>query len=390
MSNGLDPVAETAIRQLTETTNKPIKKTPTKRSTLIISGVSKVMCMFSDGGGDGKRWLRGTTSLSHVLLPVCFKLPSQVPIAQDEMALSLGYAASLEATMQEDSIMAGMSEYTEPTQLLETSYSAQRISQELDDTTRSDISERPSVEDVESETGSTGALETRSLKDHKGESKEGGRERLTQAVRYCFHEATSLEGKACQLLPVGKQDVAMDWLLVCSRRGPLLSSHFRFSGLHRADLFLYFVRTGLGVVRAGLLLWVNTDLCYEEHPSECSSQFVKYLASECCPVHIAYSLFHVVEVPTFSWSVSSCLAQCLLLCGQILSKERSRPESLVYFKHSKMHFPNCTRWGWNGVFFSLLDVGCWCLRGKKEVAPSAKLLANWIIFLSELVVWTLG
>lgn len=42
MPNGLDPVAETAIRQLTETNNKPAKKTPTKRSTLIISGVSKV------------------------------------------------------------------------------------------------------------------------------------------------------------------------------------------------------------------------------------------------------------------------------------------------------------------------------------------------------------
>ncbi|XP_074704901.1 phospholipid transfer protein C2CD2L isoform X4 [Strix aluco] len=41
MPNGLDPVAETAIRQLTETNNKPAKKTPTKRSTLIISGVSK-------------------------------------------------------------------------------------------------------------------------------------------------------------------------------------------------------------------------------------------------------------------------------------------------------------------------------------------------------------
>lgn len=31
--------------------------------------------------------------------------------------------------------------------------------QEADETTRSDISERPSVDDVESETGSTGALE---------------------------------------------------------------------------------------------------------------------------------------------------------------------------------------------------------------------------------------
>ncbi|NXC71804.1 C2C2L protein, partial [Anhinga anhinga] len=135
MPNGLDPVAETAIRQLTETNNKPAKKTPTKRSTLIISGVSKV------------------------------------PIAQDEMALSLGYAASLEAAVYGDSASEGaadqMCDSTESSRLLEASPSAQRAGQELDETTRSDISERPSVEDVESETGSTGALETRSLKDHK-------------------------------------------------------------------------------------------------------------------------------------------------------------------------------------------------------------------------------
>uniref|UniRef100_A0A8B9FCC8 C2CD2 like n=1 Tax=Amazona collaria TaxID=241587 RepID=A0A8B9FCC8_9PSIT len=135
MPNGLDPVAETAIRQLTETNNKPAKKTPTKRSTLIISGVSKV------------------------------------PIAQDEMALSLGYAASLEATAYRDSVAEDTGEWvhdsTESSQLPESSLSRQRAGQELDETTRSDISERPSVEDVESETGSTGALETRSLKDHK-------------------------------------------------------------------------------------------------------------------------------------------------------------------------------------------------------------------------------
>ncbi|NWI55126.1 C2C2L protein, partial [Calyptomena viridis] len=136
MPNGLDPVAETAIRQLTETNNKTTKKTPTKRSTLIISGVSKV-----------------------------------VPIAQDEMALSLGYAASLEAMAYGDSAAEGtadqMYDSAESSRLLESSPLGQRASQELDETTRSDISERPSVEDVESETGSTGALETRSLKDHK-------------------------------------------------------------------------------------------------------------------------------------------------------------------------------------------------------------------------------
>ncbi|NWT63066.1 C2C2L protein, partial [Erythrocercus mccallii] len=133
--NGLDPVAETAIRQLTETNNKTTKKTPTKRSTLIISGVSKV------------------------------------PIAQDEMALSLGYAASLEATVYGDSEAEGTAgrihDFTELLQQVEASPLGQRDGQELDETTRSDISERPSMEDVESETGSTGALETRSLKDHK-------------------------------------------------------------------------------------------------------------------------------------------------------------------------------------------------------------------------------
>ncbi|NXP33689.1 C2C2L protein, partial [Leiothrix lutea] len=137
MPTDLDPVAETAIRQLTETNNKTTKKTPTKRSTLIISGVSKV------------------------------------PIAQDEMALSLGYAASLEATAYGDSEAEstaegrGMQDSTELSQQLEASPLGRRDCQELDETTRSDISERPSVEDVESETGSTGALETRSLKDHK-------------------------------------------------------------------------------------------------------------------------------------------------------------------------------------------------------------------------------
>ncbi|XP_024426724.2 phospholipid transfer protein C2CD2L isoform X2 [Desmodus rotundus] len=137
LSNGLDPVAETAIRQLTEPSGRAAKKTPTKRSTLIISGVSKV------------------------------------PIAQDELALSLGYAASLDASMQD---YAGNSRgpssppsddppamFPGPLDVLSSPTSVQ----EADETTRSDISERPSVDDVESETGSTGALETRSLKDHK-------------------------------------------------------------------------------------------------------------------------------------------------------------------------------------------------------------------------------
>lgn len=46
--------------------------------------------------------------------------------------------------------------------------------QDPDETTPSDASERPSVDDVESDTGSTGALETRSLKDHKGKVRGRG------------------------------------------------------------------------------------------------------------------------------------------------------------------------------------------------------------------------
>lgn len=112
LSNGLDPVAETAIRQLTESASKVARKTPTKRSTLIISGVSKV------------------------------------PLSEDNCAISSGYAAAMDAAMHGNHYGAGQ----HPDQ---------------DETTPSDVSERPSVDDVESDTGSTGALETRSLKDHK-------------------------------------------------------------------------------------------------------------------------------------------------------------------------------------------------------------------------------
>ncbi|KAG8569752.1 hypothetical protein GDO81_014532 [Engystomops pustulosus] len=124
----LDPVAETAIRQLTEPGNKSSKRTPTKRSTLIISGVSKV------------------------------------PIGEDEMALSLGYAASMDASLHETSTSLQDS-LTEDSTVFPSELAASHCQD--DDTTRSDISDRPSLDDVDSETGSTGALETRSLKDHK-------------------------------------------------------------------------------------------------------------------------------------------------------------------------------------------------------------------------------
>ncbi|KAM4545272.1 phospholipid transfer protein C2CD2L isoform 2-T2 [Odontesthes bonariensis] len=104
--------SQTAIRQLTESASKAARKTPTKRSTLIISGVSKV------------------------------------PLTEDNCALSSSYAAAMDAAMHGNHYRAGHH-------------------QDPDETTPSDVSERPSVEDVESDTGSAGALETRSLKDHK-------------------------------------------------------------------------------------------------------------------------------------------------------------------------------------------------------------------------------
>ncbi|XP_072282110.1 phospholipid transfer protein C2CD2L isoform X2 [Pyxicephalus adspersus] len=125
----LDPVAETAIRQLTEPTNKPSKRTPTKRSTLIISGVSKV------------------------------------PLGEDEMALSLGYAASMDASLRSPSNVVQDSLIGASTDFL--SEMALSMSRDTCDTTKSDISGWPSLDDVDSETGSIRALETRSLKDHK-------------------------------------------------------------------------------------------------------------------------------------------------------------------------------------------------------------------------------
>lgn len=82
------------------------------------------------------------------------------------MALSLGYAASMDASLLgtstcfQESLTEGSAEF--PSEV------AASQCQDTDETTRSDISDRPSLDDVDSETGSTGALETRSLKDHKG------------------------------------------------------------------------------------------------------------------------------------------------------------------------------------------------------------------------------
>lgn len=81
----------------------------------------------------------------------------QVPITEDDSALSVSYAAAMDAALQGAHSPSGAP-----------NHHGASAHQEAEETTPSDVSERPSVDDVESETGSTGALETRSLKDHKG------------------------------------------------------------------------------------------------------------------------------------------------------------------------------------------------------------------------------
>lgn len=81
-----------------------------------------------------------------------------MPITEDDSALSVGYAAAMDAALQGAQSPSGAP-----------NHHGASTHQEPDETTPSDASERPSVDDAESETGSTGALETRSLKDHKGD-----------------------------------------------------------------------------------------------------------------------------------------------------------------------------------------------------------------------------
>lgn len=78
----------------------------------------------------------------------------QVPVSEDNCTLSSGYAAAMDACMAVHGNHYGIGRH-----------------QDQEETTPSDVSERPSVDDVESDTGSTGALETRSLKDHKGKDR---------------------------------------------------------------------------------------------------------------------------------------------------------------------------------------------------------------------------
>lgn len=85
----------------------------------------------------------------HDYFSIQLSYPRQVPVSEDNCTLLSGYAAAMDAAVHGNHYGIGRH-------------------QDQEETTPSDVSERPSVDDVESDTGSTGALETRSLKDHKG------------------------------------------------------------------------------------------------------------------------------------------------------------------------------------------------------------------------------
>lgn len=80
-----------------------------------------------------------------------------MPITEDDSGVSVSYAAAMDAALQGAQSPSGAP-----------NNHGAGPHQDAEETTPSDASERPSVDDAESETGSTGGLETRSLKDHKG------------------------------------------------------------------------------------------------------------------------------------------------------------------------------------------------------------------------------
>ncbi|KAJ8397213.1 hypothetical protein AAFF_G00440470 [Aldrovandia affinis] len=120
--NGLDPPDDTAIRHLT------MKGPPLKRKSNIIT--------------------------------------AKGPIAAGGSACSIGCAAPAHTGLQ--------GEYSPGGNNCDRTSSQRALRQDRDEAARSSNSERPSTDDMEYETGSTGALETRSLKDHKVGFLRGG------------------------------------------------------------------------------------------------------------------------------------------------------------------------------------------------------------------------
>lgn len=88
-------------------------------------------------------------------------------MSEDNLTLSSSYAAAMDAAVHGNHYSIGRR-------------------QEQEETTPSDVSERPSVDDVESDTGSTGALETRSLKDHKGKDRASSCQTKQIFKRYLY------------------------------------------------------------------------------------------------------------------------------------------------------------------------------------------------------------
>ncbi|XP_078726205.1 phospholipid transfer protein C2CD2L [Lampetra fluviatilis] len=169
--NGLDAVAETAIRQLTESALRNTKATPTKRSTLIISGVSKMpliqdeaalsqlYSMNMDGDDAGPSPLphhyhhhpsAATTSSS--------SLPSSV----QQLALC-GPQSPPAANSTGDSLLDAATAAAAAT-IAATSSSPAAVA----------AGGQPSMSDADSERGSTVGFETGSLKEHKAGFLHGG------------------------------------------------------------------------------------------------------------------------------------------------------------------------------------------------------------------------
>ncbi|CAM9767907.1 unnamed protein product [Lampetra fluviatilis] len=170
--NGLDAVAETAIRQLTESALRNTKATPTKRSTLIISGVSKMpliqdeaalsqlYSMNMDGDDAGPSPLphhyhhhpsAATTSSS--------SLPSSV----QQLALC-GPQSPPAANSTGDSLLDAATAAAAAATIGATSSSPAAVA----------AGGQPSMSDADSERGSTVGFETGSLKEHKAGFLHGG------------------------------------------------------------------------------------------------------------------------------------------------------------------------------------------------------------------------
>ncbi|XP_032820362.2 phospholipid transfer protein C2CD2L isoform X1 [Petromyzon marinus] len=169
--NGLDAVAETAIRQLTESALRNTKATPTKRSTLIISGVSKMpliqdeaalsqlYSMNMDGDDAGPSPLPHHYHHHPAATTSSF---SSLPSSVQQLALC-GPQSPSAANSTGDSLLDAA-----------TAAAAATIGAASSSPAAVAAGGQPSMSDADSERGSTVGFETGSLKEHKAGFLHGG------------------------------------------------------------------------------------------------------------------------------------------------------------------------------------------------------------------------